>query len=233
MQLFFQPLLTENHCVLDAEESRHCIKVLRKKGGDIITIVDGKGKFYEARITEADAKACAFAVVNTWEETPKNFRIHMGIAPTKNADRLEWYIEKAVEIGIDEISLLICDNSERKKLKTDRLERKVISAMKQSVKATLPLIHEPVAYARFLEQTHAAPHKFLAYVSDTPIPHLLHAATPGQAYTILIGPEGDFSPSEIEQARQANFQTVSLGPSRLRTETAGIAACHTLNLVNC
>ncbi len=232
MQLFYQPLLTDNYFVLDAEESRHCVRVLRKKEGDTINLIDGKGTFYEARITTADAKACTFIIINTWKELARNYRIHLGIAPTKNADRLEWFVEKAVEIGIDEISLLICSNSERKKLKTDRLERKAISAMKQSVKATLPLIHEPVAYAKFIRQTRQYPYKFLAYVSDTPIPHLLHTAMPGQPYTMLIGPEGDFSASEIEQALQAGFHPVSLGASRLRTETAGVAACHILNLVN-
>lgn len=234
MQLFYQPLLAKGHYVLDAEESRHCVRVLRKKAGDTIHLVDGQGAFYEARIRQADVSACTFSVLSTHPEPDQGYRIHLAIAPTKNADRLEWFVEKAVEIGIDEISLLVCDNSERKKLKTDRLVRKAVSAMKQSVKATLPPIHEPVKYSQFLQRTPAEAHKFVAYVSDSdsPIPHLLRAAPRHQPYTVLVGPEGDFSPAEIEQAQRAGFQAISLGTARLRTETAGIIACHTLHLVN-
>ncbi len=232
MQIFYQPLLPQHHFFLDAEESRHCVKVLRKKEGDRIMVVDGLGTFYHVRIQQADPRQCTFTVVESTKVNNKHFSIHIAIAPTKNADRLEWFVEKAVELGIDDISLIISENTERKKLKTDRLERKAVSAMKQSIKATLPRIHTPVPFQSFVQQHSADLQKYLAYVSDTPIPHLMQAASPSGAYLVLIGPEGDFTPEEVQQVQEIGFQTVSLGPYRLRTETAGLAACHILNLLN-
>lgn len=232
MQIFYQPSIPENHFFLDADESRHCVKVLRKQEGDTITVVDGKGNFYHARITDANPRQCAFSVEERRAEEVKNFQIHIAIAPTKNADRLEWFIEKAVEMGIDEVSLLICENAERKKLKTDRLERKAVSAMKQSLKATLPAIHQPVPFTEFIQQARPEQQKFVAFVSDAPTPHLFHAAPPASQYIVLIGPEGDFTPEEIRLSRQQGYQSVSLGQSRLRTETAGIVACQTLHLLH-
>ncbi len=196
-----------------------------------MTVVDGKGHFYEAVITHPDPQQCAFAVEQIKHEADRNFHIHIAIAPTKNADRLEWFVEKAVELGIDEISLLLTGQAERKKQKTDRLERKAVSAMKQSLKARLPVIHAPVDFSTFLQQPMAGSQQFAAYVSDTPLPHLFHAATPSGSYVVLIGPEGDFTLEEIRQVQQKGFAPVSLGPSRLRTETAGLAACHTLHLL--
>lgn len=232
MQTFYQPLITENQLFLDADESRHCVKVLRKKEGDLITVVDGKGTFYRVRISKADLRQCAFTIEETIPAYKKDFHIHLGIAPTKNADRLEWFVEKAVEIGVDEISLIICENSERKKLKIDRLERKAISAMKQSLKATLPPIHQPLPITEFLKKSRSTTQKYLAYVSEIPVPHLFHTALPKEHYIVLIGPEGDFAPAELEKTRQQGYQTISLGTERLRTETAGLVACHTLHLLN-
>lgn len=232
MQIFYQPLITENQFFLDADESRHCVKVLRKKEGDLITVADGQGRFYEARISHRDPRQCTFTIEKTIEEGQKDFHIHIGIAPTKNADRLEWFVEKAVEIGVDEISLVITENAERKKMKTDRLERKAISAMKQSLKATLPPIHPPVSLTGFLHQSQPDTQKYLAYVSELPVPHLFHVASSMSRYVILIGPEGDFTPEEVSTAQQHGYQMVSLGTSRLRTETAGMVACHTLTLLN-
>lgn len=232
MQIFYQPMMLENQFFLDADESRHCVKVLRKKEGDHITVVDGKGTFYQVRISKADAKQCTFTIEESMPEEKKDFHIHIGIAPTKNADRLEWFVEKAVEIGVDEISLIICENAERKKLKTDRLERKAISAMKQSLKATLPPVHSPVSLTEFIKKPQSDAQKYLAYVSDLPVPHLFHAASSMKRYVILIGPEGDFTPEEVTGAQQQGYQTISLGAARLRTETAGITACHTLTLLN-
>lgn len=232
IQIFYQPSIRDNHFFLNAEESRHCVKVLRKQEGDAIIVVDGKGKFYHARITDANPRQCTFSVEERQTEEIKNFHIHIAIAPTKNADRLEWFVEKAVEMGIDEISLLICGYAERKKLKTDRLERKAVSAMKQSLKATLPVIHQPVLFSEFIQQARPEQQKFVAFVSDAPTPHLFHAASPISQYIVLIGPEGDFTPEEIRLSRQQGYQSISLGQSRLRTETAGIVACQTLHLLH-
>lgn len=232
MQIFYQSLIPENQFFLDADESRHCVKVLRKKEGDLITVVDGKGTFYQARIAKADPRQCTFTIEEALPEEKKDFHIHLGIVPTKNADRLEWFVEKAVEIGVDEISLIISENAERKKLNTDRLERKAISAMKQSLKATLPPVHSPVSFTEFIKKNRLGVQKYLAYLSDEPTTHLFHAAAAMKQYVVLIGPEGDFTQEEVAKALQQGYQTVSLGAARLRTETAGIAACHTLTLLN-
>ena len=145
-KFFYQPTIStgENH--LEGEESRHCVKVLRKKAGDLIYIIDGKGSFYTARVIKADPRQCIFEVVEKTKEAKKDHHIHIAIAPTKNLDRMEWFVEKAVELGVDEISFVICDNSERRELKLDRLERKAISALKQSLKATLPQLHPAILF---------------------------------------------------------------------------------------
>lgn len=223
MLLFFQPNISQNN-FLDIEDSRHCVKVLRKTAKDIIHIVDGVGGLYECEITKANDKKCEFAIIST----QKNFQqrdsyLHIAIAPTKNADRLEWFIEKCVEIGIDEISLIQTKHSERKQQKVERLEKIAISAMKQSLKAYLPRINELLPFDKFLK-TVAQEQKFLAHLTDDSKP-LVSLLKPQSSYCIMIGPEGDFSNEEILQARDEKFQWVTLGNSRLRTETAGIVAC--------
>lgn len=223
MLLFFQPNINQNH-FLDVEDSRHCVKVLRKTLKDIIHVVDGTGGLYECEITKANDKKCEFRIIST----QKNFNqrdtyLHIAIAPTKNTDRLEWFIEKSVEIGIDEISLILTKHSERKQQKLERLEKIAVSAMKQSLKAYLPKINEPVPFDKFLK-TVKQQQKFLAHLANDSKP-LLSLLKPESSYCILIGPEGDFSNEEIQQAKQENFQWVTLGNARLRTETAGIVAC--------
>jgi 16S rRNA (uracil1498-N3)-methyltransferase len=233
MQVFYHSAISagENH--LDAEESRHCVKVLRKQAGDTIHLTDGQGSFYTGRILKADPRQCTFEIIEQVKEAQKNYHIHIAIAPTKNLDRTEWFVEKAVELGVDEISFVICDNSERKDLKLDRLERKAISAMKQSLKATLPTLHEAVRFPQFLEKSSAVDEKYIAYVDlENASPPLKSLLQPKRRYCVLVGPEGDFSREEIALALQKGFQPVSLGQSRLRTETAGIAACVMLNLYN-
>lgn len=233
MQLFYQPEITAEENYLDTEESRHCIKVLRKQPGDLIHVTDGKGAIYTARIVKADPRKSSFEIVEKKQEPEKNYHIHIAIAPTKNLDRMEWFVEKAVEIGVDEISFLLCDNSERKVLKPDRLERKAISAMKQSLKATLPTLNMLVPIRKFFKKLPEIDEKYIAYIDNaSPSPHLQTLIKPHHKYCVLIGPEGDFSTEEVGLAQQSGFQTVSLGKSRLRTETAGIAACMILNLFN-
>lgn len=229
MQLFYQPELIHGVNFLDAEESRHAIKVLRKQEGDRIDLVDGFGKFYEVEITKADFRKCEFQILSFKEEPKQEGFRHLAIAPTKNIDRTEWLIEKAVEIGVDRISFVLCKNSERTVLKIDRLVKKAVSAMKQSIKATLPQIDEMVKLKLFISACET-PSKFIAYVDFDNPTHLKDCIKTGQQSIVLIGPEGDFDPSELDLALTSGFQKVSLGESRLRTETAGLAAVHILNL---
>lgn len=228
MILFYQPLLPEVQS-LDLEESKHCIKVLRKQSGDIIHVVDGKGSFYEAEITEANHKKCLFKVLNSKAEIRHGFKRHIAISPTKNLDRMEWFIEKAVEFGVDEISFLNCYHSERKVLKLDRLEKKAVSAMKQSVKATLPVLNEMENFSTFIK-AQTVDIKCIAYVDFNNPFHFKEKLNVVKDVLILIGPEGDFSENEVAEAQSYGFEKVSLGISRLRTETAGIAAVHLMNL---
>lgn len=229
--LFYQPGIQYGSHFLDPEESRHATKVLRRKAGDIIHITDGKGVLYTCKITDAKPDKCAFAIEFSEQEKAKGFSIHIAIAPTKNPDRIEWFVEKSIEIGVDEISFIECDNSERTSVKLERIEKLAISAMKQSLKFTLPKIHSIRPLQGFIKVDNSG-RKFIAYVDSANPDELFKVAQPNDRYTILIGPEGDFSPAELELALQNDYKKVALGPSRLRTETAGLAACHTLNLIN-
>lgn len=201
------------------------------KVGDRIQITDGKGFLYNALITKADVNQCLFDIQETVQEPLRNYHIHIGIAPTKNADRLEWFVEKAVELGVDEITLINCEHSERTHLKFERLQKIAISAMKQSLRSTLPSISGPVELTEIMHVT-SATGKFIACVDPKNPNHLKDIATANSTYLVLIGPEGDFSKNELQMASVYNFQRVSLGSLRLRTETAGLVACHILNLVN-
>lgn len=229
--LFYQPHIPEGVLYLDAEESRHCAKVLRKKAGDPIAVTDGKGFFYDAIVTKADPGQCLFEIRAKSPARKKNYFIHIAISPTKNADRIEWFVEKATELGVDQISFIDCKNTERGFIKTERLVKVAISAMKQSEKAVLPDIGNHLL--QFTEVVENCPQeqKCIAFV-DHSNPGHLKDITPRSTYCVLIGPEGDFSPEELKTALDYGFKKISLGESRLRTETAGIAACHILNLIN-
>ena len=221
---------------LGEEDSKHCVRVLRLVEGDTIEVVDGNGMLYTCQISTAHQKRCAVEIMERQHQPPHwGNRIILGIAPTKHMDRIEWLVEKCVEIGIDRIIPLRCHNSERTVLKTERLSKIMVSAMKQSLNATLPQLDELTP----IEQVLAEPFdgtRLIAYC-DEQLPReqritLTSAVTPGRDVMVLIGPEGDFSPEEVEAARQAGFAAVTLGESRLRTETAGlmaVAAIHTLN----
>jgi 16S rRNA (uracil1498-N3)-methyltransferase len=231
VNLFYQPLISEGYNFLEEEESRHCIKVLRKTTGEPLRITDGKGSFYDTIISKADSRKCGFEIKHREYHPKKNFSIHIAISPTKNTDRIEWFVEKAVEIGIDTITLIDCKNTERAFVKKDRLEKLVISAMKQSLKPWLPEINALQKFDAFITIENAE-EKFIAYVDQSNPNHLKDLATVNKSYVVLIGPEGDFSPDELSSALENHFKKISLGSSRLRTETAGIAACHILNLIN-
>lgn len=198
--------------------------------GDTIELTDGHGFLYQAFISEADPKKCSFIISEKKEIPPRDFSISIAVAPTKNNDRIEWFIEKAVEIGIDKIHLLLCKNSERKNVNLDRLTKIAVSAMKQSGQARLPYISDMVPFKEIVTQQ--AAQKFICYVDAGNPDQLKSLAKPNQSYLVLIGPEGDFNKDEIQLAAEHSFKKVSLGPNRLRTETAALTACQILNFVN-
>ncbi len=234
MQLFFTTDIRGNLAYFDETESRHLTQVLRRKEGDSVQFTDGQGQLFLGEIIEVGKRNCVVAIKETttnFEARP--FRLHMAIAPTKNMDRFEWFLEKATEIGIDEITPLICKRSERTVVKTERLKGVLASAMKQSLKAYLPKMNEAVDFQQFMKQTFAeGEQKFIAYCNDAERRPLSIKYEKSKNVVLLIGPEGDFTEAEVASAFKKNFVGVSLGNSRLRTETAGVVACHTVNLLN-
>jgi 16S rRNA (uracil1498-N3)-methyltransferase len=232
MHIFYTPELSGKIYILDETESKHCVRVLRLEKGDEITLVDGRGGFFTAEITDPNPKRCAVNLTKSELDFGlRNFQVHVAIAPTKNMDRIEWFLEKATEIGINRVTPLLCRFSERKEIKHDRLEKVMVSAMKQSLKAYLPQLDELTKFNEFVRQPFEG-QKFIAHCEEQHRELLKNVVISGGKYLILIGPEGDFSSEEIEMAIAAGFVPVSLGDSRLRTETAGVVACHTFNLLN-
>jgi 16S rRNA (uracil1498-N3)-methyltransferase len=232
MHLFYTPDISGTEYTLSEEESKHAVRVLRLDSGETVQLVDGKGGLYKANVTDPNPKRCKLEITKTVSEFGKKpYHIHIAVAPTKNLDRMEWFIEKAVEIGIDEISFLKCARSERKELKLDRLEKIAVSAMKQSLKAYLPKLNELIPYKTFLANLDTDSAAYIAHLEEGNRQDLKQIDTSGKSYCILIGPEGDFSLEEIEMALEKGIKPVTLGESRLRTETAALVACHTLNLL--
>jgi 16S rRNA (uracil1498-N3)-methyltransferase len=217
---------------LPESESQHCIRVLRKHTGDLIDVTDGNGTFYKAQIIDAHPNHCKINIIESKKETVAwENRIEIAVAPTKNPDRMEWFVEKAVEIGINKISLLKTCYSERKEMKTDRLHKILIAAMKQSLKATLPELRETIDFSEFIRQQFEG-QKFIAHCYPEVKPLLSRQYHKGANALILIGPEGDFSPEEIRRATENGFLPISLGECRLRTETAALTACQTIHILN-
>ena len=232
MQIFYIPDISSPLVTLPEDESKHCIRVLRMTTGETLQLVDGKGTLHSCQIVNPHPKRCEVQIIDTKREFAKrNFRLHIAIAPTKNIDRFEWFPEKATEIGIDEITPILCDHSERKNVNPERLERVVIAAMKQSVKAYLPKLN-PLTPFKTIASSNTEEQKLIAYCGDYNEPHAKNVIKESTSTLFLIGPEGDFSPQEVDLARQNGFSTVGLGPSRLRTETAGVVACTLANLLN-
>ncbi len=231
MQLFYNPRIEGNSCVLSEEESWHCMKVLRLTEGDPIDLTDGLGNFYHGKLTKIHHKGCLVEIATTRFVPANLWHLHVAIAPTKNIDRFEWFLEKATEIGIDEITPLFCEHSERTVIKPERLEKVLVSAMKQSLKSRLPKLNEPVKLKSFINGDFPL-QKFICYCETGNESELRKIYVAGSSALLLIGPEGDFSKNEVEMAVKSGFIPVSLGTSRLRTETAGIVACHTINLLN-
>jgi 16S rRNA (uracil1498-N3)-methyltransferase len=217
---------------LDADESKHCIKVLRLKKGDLVQLMNGKGSLYKAVIVAPDSKKCLLEIVEEEKfKNTRNYHLTIAIAPTKNNERLEWFLEKSTEIGIDKIVPIACQHSERKDIKIDRLEKILISAMKQSGQTYLPELTLMTSFKELVNSTFDGT-KLIAHCESGEKRLLKNSILPGENILILIGPEGDFDPSEIKLALEKGFISVSLGDSRLRTETAGIVACHTVCLIN-
>jgi 16S rRNA (uracil1498-N3)-methyltransferase len=240
MELFYAPDILSTHC-LPEEESAHCVRVLRHTAGDVLTVTDGLGMLYEARILNPHPKHCELEILSSSKQS-KHHRgmVHIAIAPTKNIDRLEWALEKCTEIGADRFTPLLCRFSERKNLRQDRLEKVILSAAKQSLTAYLPAL-DPLTDCSDFIRSCSADYKFIAHCYKESERVLLRDAIntirsnsdiENATFCVLIGPEGDFSPEEVQLALQNGFQPVLLGNARLRTETAGVVACHTIVCLN-
>lgn len=230
VMLFYSTHIENGFVRLEEEESRHLLTVLRRKVGDRLQLTDGKGWFYEAEIAEAGKRHALARIVSRHAAPPERAaRLHLAIAPTKQMERFEWFLEKATEIGVDEITPLLCQRSERDRVRTDRLEKILVSAMKQSLRARLPQLNDPTPFRQMVDRA-ATAQSFIAWCSADPLPHLQSLLLPGIDTLIAIGPEGDFSPEEVKIALAKGFKGVGLGAARLRTETAGIFAVSVFNL---
>ncbi|MCK9254816.1 MAG: 16S rRNA (uracil(1498)-N(3))-methyltransferase [Bacteroidales bacterium] len=234
MYLFYDKNISGNFHVLNEEESKHCVKVLRLNIGDEVFLTDGLGNLYKTIISEIYSKKVILKIIEHTENYEKrNYNLHIAIAPTKMNERFEWFVEKSVEIGIDEITPIICKNSERKIVKNDRLNRVAQAAMKQSYKAYHPQINEYINLEIFLNKNLNYQHKFIAHCFDiAEKQYLASILNKNSSYLILIGPEGDFTQDEIKLCKNAGFKEISLGKSRLRTETAGVVACNIVSVIN-
>ena len=232
MNYFIQPEIQKGVYELNQDESMHCIRVLRKKQDDLIHVLDGNGTLFVCKITEANPKKTRFEILEEKQKIKRDHFIHIAIAPTKNMERLEWFIEKSVEIGIDQITFLQCQRSERKNLKLDRLQKKAIVALKQSGNLFLPGMSELIPFEDFIHSEFGNIQKYIAHAGSGISQPLMKTAGAGEHFVVLIGPEGDFSPDELQASLTAGFIPVTLGPSRLRTETAGLVACLILNLIH-
>ncbi|MCV6628435.1 MAG: 16S rRNA (uracil(1498)-N(3))-methyltransferase [Flavobacteriaceae bacterium] len=228
MQLFYSEFLSESDLeyTFSKEESRHMIRVLRKREGDPIQLTNGKGIRFNGTVVIANPKACSIRIDSFKKMNPPPYHLHLAVAPTKNVDRFEWFLEKATEIGIHQITPIICANSERKIIKIPRLEKIVVTAMKQSLQYYKPKLHPPIGLNDFLQQTHAK-QKFIAHCEDDNKKNLKTESL-GTDILVLIGPEGDFTLEEIRLALEQEFLPISLGNTRLRTETAALVACHSV-----
>jgi 16S rRNA (uracil1498-N3)-methyltransferase len=233
MQLFYFKNINAHSTSFsfDKEESKHIYKVLRKKEGDVLFVTNGLGLLFKTKITLASDSKCTVEILSIETTEKQKYQLHLAVAPTKMNDRYEWFLEKVTEIGVQEITPIICDHSERKVIKTERFDRIVLSAMKQSNQVFLPILNEPIAFKDFIKKSNSG-QKFIAHCEETTKKMLTEVVQANQDCTILIGPEGDFSLKEIEIALENNYNPVSLGATRLRTETAAMVACHTIALIN-
>lgn len=233
MHVFYTPDIASKEYVLNEEESRHCIKVLRLGIGTLVHLIDGRGGLYQAEIVSETKRNVHLRVIaHTQDYQKRRHHLHIAVAPTKNIDRLEWFLEKATEIGIEEITPVICERSERKIVKDDRLNKIITSAVKQSLQAYHPLLNPQVSFEEFMKREDDSSKMIAHCIENEPKQYISQVALPQQKYTILIGPEGDFSPAEIQLALEKGYKPLTLGGTRLRTETAALAACFEVNFLN-
>ena len=233
MQLFYNPNINETteSFSFDREESKHIIKVLRKKDTDILYVTNGLGFLFKTEITLASDNKCTVQIISFEKEASPKFQLHLAVAPTKMNDRFEWFLEKATEIGIHEITPVICDRSERKVVNAERFEKILLTAMKQSNVLNLPKLNKSITFKEFIKHKKEGLH-LIAHCEETDKKSLKSILKPNTNITLLIGPEGDFSEKEIASAIENNFIPVSIGNTRLRTETAAIVACHSVVFIN-
>ena len=233
MQLFYNPNIdetTENFS-FDKEESKHIIKVLRKKDTDILYVTNGFGYLFETEITLASDNKCTVKIISSTKKAPSKVHLHLAVAPTKMNDRYEWFLEKATEIGVQEITPIICDHSERKVVNQERFEKIILTAMKQSNELYLPKLNNAITFKEFVKQKNEGL-QLIAHCEEADKKSLKSVLKPNENITLLIGPEGDFSKKEIALAIESEFIPVTLGTTRLRTETAAIVACHSVAFFN-
>lgn len=232
MHVFYLPEIHSDIVQLDETESGHAVRVLRLKQGDPVVVTNGKGGWFEAMVADPHPKKCTVQILAAHQGFEgRNYRLYMAVAPTKNSDRIEWFLEKATEIGIDGYLPLICRFSERKNINLQRLEKVALAAMKQSLKAYLPEISETISFVQLVNKPFNGI-KVIAHCYPGKKPHLKDIIVPGTDMLVLVGPEGDFSEDEVRLALDNGFQEVTLGNARLRTETAALVACHTVSLLN-
>ena len=234
MQLFYNPSLTETteHFTFDREESKHIVKVLRKQEGDILHVTNGLGYIFTAEIVIGMDTKCQVKIISAQKQEPMNYKIHLVVAPTKMNDRYEWFLEKATEIGVTSITPIICDRSEKKFIKNDRFEKIIHSASKQSLQSYFPILNEAIPFKEFIKAHSNDGTLLIAHCEETNKKSLKELIVKGEEITLLIGPEGDFSENEIQLAIANGYLPVTLGATRLRTETAAIVGCHSVAFVN-
>jgi 16S rRNA (uracil1498-N3)-methyltransferase len=233
MQIFYAPEIRSENYTLDENESKHIIRVLRMTRGTCVRLIDGRGNLYEGIISDPNPKKCSINITGILRDFEKrNYKLHIAISPLKNPERFEWFVEKSVEIGIDEITPLICRNTEKPGIKTERVKNLIVSAMKQSLKANITVLNPPCLFNDFIISELKAI-RMIAHCNDSMKRNKIsEVCLKDENAVILIGPEGDFSDEEIKNAAKHGFNAVHLGNSRLRTETAGIAACHSIYFLN-
>ena len=232
MHIFYTTHILGNEALLEGDESRHCSQVLRMREGDGLVLVDGKGGRYQGILSTIGKRECQVEITAAEQDYGKRlFRVHLAVAPTKNMARWEWMLEKATELGVDQLTPLLCKRSERVHVRVDRLEKIAVAAMKQSGQAYLPLVAEPMSFADLVSRA-AYPQQFITHcLPDAKMP-LSQNCEPEKDVLILVGPEGDFTPEEVDLALRHGFRAADLGPTRLRTETAGLMALATVHFVN-
>lgn len=232
MHLFYEPHITGNTVELNEEESFHAIKVLRLKTGDAVRLTDGKGSFYDAEIAATLGKKAELLITAKQEQTAPKANLHIAMAPTKSIERFEFFLEKATETGISAITPIVCDRSERRQIREDRLVKVVVSAAKQSLKAWMPRFDELTPFSKFVNSPNLPANKYIAWCDEGEKKELKEVLNQNTDILVLIGPEGDFTPAEVQEAIKAGFVPVTLGDTRLRTETAGIFVASVFNFVN-